>query len=89
MFAQRVLDDLLFRIRELPVLDDAPHRNVLSIAEARQRHGGRTEELTQQVLDKQLEAFRLSGDARLHAVRVSVSSLVAARELRWPVADGQ
>lgn len=89
MFAQRVLDDLLYRVRELPVLDDAPHRDVLSITEACQRHGGRTEELTREVLDQQVEAFRLPGDARLHAVRVSVSCLVAARELGRPVADRQ
>lgn len=87
MFARRVLDDLLSRIGELPVLDDAPHRNVLSIAEACQRHGGRTEYLTQDVLDRHVEAFRLPGDARLHAVRVSVSSLVAERELGRRVGD--
>lgn len=89
IFARRVLDDLLSRIRELPVLDDAQHRSVLAIGEACQRHGGRTEDLTQDVLDRQVEAFRLPRDARLHAVRVSVSSLVAARELGRPVADRQ
>ncbi|MFC3627829.1 TniQ family protein [Paracoccus angustae] len=78
IFARRVLDDLLSRIGELSPFDDTQREKVLSIGEACQRHGGRTEDLTQAVLAGKIEAFRLPGDTRLHAVRVSVSELAAA-----------
>jgi len=78
IFARRVLDDLLSRIGELSPFDDTQREKVLSIGEACQRHGGRTEDLTQAVLAGKIEAFRLPGDTRLHAVQVSVSELAAA-----------
>ena len=85
VFARRVLDDLLSRIRQLPVLEDAQHRDVLPIAEACQRHGGRAEDLTQAVLAGEIKAFRLPCDARLHTIRVNVSGLAAAKSLHRQV----
>jgi hypothetical protein len=78
IFARRVLDDLLLRIGELSPVNVVQHEKVLSIGEACQRHGGRTEDLTQAVLAGKIKALRLPGDARLHAVRVSASELAAA-----------
>ncbi|WP_282603997.1 TniQ family protein [Paracoccus sp. PARArs4] len=80
IFARRILDKLLERIAELPLPDDTLHEDVLSIAATCQRHGGRTDELTKAVLEGKVVAFRVRGDVRLHAVRVSTSSLLAARK---------
>ena len=88
IFARRVLDDLHSRIGELTSVNDMLHEKVLSIGEACQRHGGRTEDLTQAVLAGKIKAFRLPRDARHHAVRVSVLELAAAGQPVRHVGNG-
>lgn len=80
IFARRVLDDLLTRIGELPVVNDEQRRLALSVSEACQRHGGTTDEMIRAVLSGKLYGLRIPLEPRLDAVRVLVPDVLAFRQ---------
>jgi hypothetical protein len=88
IFARRVLDDLLLRIGELSPVNVVQHEKVLSIGEACQRHGGRTEDLTQAVLAGKVGALRLPSDTAFTLFRASVLGHGAAGQPGEHVVDG-
>ncbi len=81
IFARRVLNDLLARIGALPLLENGHQGRALTIAEACQRHGGRTDDLTRAVLLREIPGYRISGEPRLHGLRVFVSDILATRQV--------
>lgn len=80
IFARRVLDELLAMIQRLPLIKSEQLAEALTVQEACQRHGGTTDELMRAIFAGHVAAQRISGDPRLHAVRVLVTDVLAFRQ---------
>ena len=80
VFARRVLDNFLSTIGKLPVAAAKDRADMLSVAEACQRHGSTAENLVAAVLSGSLTAFRLPGEPRLQGIMVRPHDLLAVRQ---------